>query len=126
MANTNRKGLVYWLEQIFNAISGIGGSVISAQSDWNETDTTSPKYIKNKPNIPVVPTIGTIVSGTVSEGAFTPAEGAPSFSDVLALVADAPSVVYLNYSDGYDMVVSADASLIKGASGVEWAAPAGD
>ena len=119
MANTNRKGITYWLEQIVNAL---GGSVVSYQSDWDETDSTAPSYIKNKPEIPTVPTVGTIVEGTVLEGDFTPAEGAPSFADVLALIADTPSVVYLNYSGGYDMVVSASASLIKGASGVEWAA----
>lgn len=120
MANTVKKGLVYWLEKIENAINGIAGSVILYQSDWDVDDVGSPSYIKNKP------AIGTIVEGTVSEGAFTPAEGAPSFDDVLALIADAPSVVYLNYSDGYDMVVSASASMIKGASGVEWEAPAGE
>lgn len=126
MANVNRKGLIYWLEQISKAIGTISGSVILYQSDWEETESGSPSYIKNKPEIPTVPTVGTIVEGTVSEGVFTPAEGAPSYADVLALIAEAPSVVYLNYSDTYDMVVSASASLIKGASGVEWEAPAGE
>ena len=123
MANTQKKGVVYWLEQISQAISG---TILTAQSDWEETDTTSPKYINNKPVIPTVPTVGTIVAGTVSEGDFTPDSSAPSFADVLALVATTPSVVYLNYSNTYDMVVSASASMIKGASGVEWEAPAGE
>jgi len=119
MANTNRKGITYWLEQIVNAL---GGSVVSYQSDWNEDDSSAPSYIKNKPEIPVVPTVGVVVEGTVSEGDFTPAEGAPSFADVLALVAE-PAVAYLNYASTYDMVVSASATLIKTAAGVEWAAP---
>jgi len=29
------------------------------QADWNETDTTDPAYIKNKPTIPTLPTIAT-------------------------------------------------------------------
>ena len=65
--------------------------------------------------------VGAVVEGTVAEDAFTPAAGAPAFADILALVAE-PAVVYLNYSSTYDMVVSASASLIKTAAGVEWAA----
>ena len=118
----NKTDIVYWLEKIANAISG---SVAVVQSDWNTADSTSASYIKNKPEIPVMPTVGVVVEGTVSEGDFTPAEGAPSFADVLALVAE-PAVVYLNYASTYDMVVSASATLIKTAAGVEWAASAGE
>lgn len=35
---------------------GGGGSFIQEQADWNETDSTEPAYIKNKPTIPVIPT----------------------------------------------------------------------
>ena len=31
-----------------------GGSLEQVQTDWNETDTSSPKYINNKPTIPTV------------------------------------------------------------------------
>ena len=113
----NKKDIVYWLEQIFNAV-GTVAAVEKNQSDWEETDNTDPAYIKNKPTVPAV---GAVVEGTVAEDAFTPAAGAPAFADILALVAE-PAVVYLNYSSTYDMVVSASASLIKTAAGVEWAA----
>lgn len=119
----NKTDIIYWLEQIAKAVSG---SVSNVQSDWETEDETAASYIKNKPEIPVIPTIGTIVEGTVSEGAFTPAEGAPSYADVLALIAETPSVVYLKYSGGYDMVVTAGAAKIASASGVEWTAPAGE
>ena len=38
-------------------------TVTSVQADWNETDDTSPSYIKNKPNIPS----GVIVDDTLSD-----------------------------------------------------------
>ena len=42
------------------SLKGTGNIVIEGgdgvQSDWNETDTDDPAYIKNKPTIPVVPT----------------------------------------------------------------------
>lgn len=42
------------------------------QADWNETDTTDPAFIKNKPTIPTVnnPTV-TINQGGVQKGSFT-------------------------------------------------------
>lgn len=34
------------------------------QADWNETDETSPSFIKNKPTIPTIPTVDTELSET--------------------------------------------------------------
>ena len=139
-----------WLKKIWEAITALSGSMGTAhqsdwnendttaasfiknkptipavpQSDWNEADDTAASYIKNKPTIPSIPTVGTIVEGAVSEGHFTPGNDAPEFAAVLALIAETPSVVYLSYSNTFDMVVSASSSLIKTAAGVEWGAPA--
>ena len=55
--DTNKKGIVYYLSKIFDAVSALGGSVITAQSDWDEADETSPKYIQNKPEIPTLKVI---------------------------------------------------------------------
>lgn len=41
------------------------------QSDWNESDTSDPAYIQNKPAIPVLPTMKELVAGTniaIAEG----------------------------------------------------------
>ena len=40
---------------VYDAISQIQPST-GVQSDWNQTDDSAPDYIKNKPEIPVVPT----------------------------------------------------------------------
>lgn len=117
MSIINKTDIVYWLEKIFGAIGELA-EVENHQSNWTEEDITKPSYIQNKPEIPAA---GVIVQGTVSEGDFTPAEGAPSFSEVAALVAQSAAVAYLEYSDTYDMVVSVSDSLIKTAAGVEWA-----
>lgn len=42
-------------------IASIPQGDVNVQSDWNETDTTSDAYIKNKP------TLGSIVSFSVTE-----------------------------------------------------------
>lgn len=110
-----------WLKKIWEAITALSGSMGTAhQSDWNEADDTAASYIKNKPTI----LSRTIVEGAVSEGHFTPGNDAPEFAAVLALITETPSVVYLSYSNTFDMVVSASSSLIKTAAGVEWEAPA--
>lgn len=50
---------------------GAGGGQ-AVQSDWNETDTDDPAYIKNKPTVPTVndPAV-TIRQGGVTKGTFT-------------------------------------------------------
>lgn len=42
---------INWLEQIAEAIKSL--SLSASQNDWNETNPTSPAYIKNKPVVPV-------------------------------------------------------------------------
>lgn len=54
---TEKKGLLYWLQQISNGVDALSGSVVTAQSDWDEADETSPKYIQNKPEIPTLKAI---------------------------------------------------------------------
>jgi hypothetical protein len=44
--------------------SGGGGS--NVQSDWNQTDTTAPSYIKNKPTIPPAITVDSTVTSSSS------------------------------------------------------------
>lgn len=43
-------------EVTINSTGGGGGSGTQVQADWNQTDSTAVDFIKNKPNIPVVPT----------------------------------------------------------------------
>lgn len=45
-----------FVEDYVNEHGGGGGSIEQVQADWNESDTTDPAYIKNKPTIPEVPT----------------------------------------------------------------------
>lgn len=55
------------VEDAINNIEITGGvGDLNVQSDWNETDTTSDAYIKNKPTIP-----STITESTVSGWGFT-------------------------------------------------------
>ena len=51
-------GKLSWYTNYY--IEGEGGGGTQVQSDWNETDTTDPAYILNKPTIP------TVGDGTVS------------------------------------------------------------
>lgn len=53
------------------------------QSDWNETDTDDPAYIKNKPTIPTVnnPTV-TIKQGGTTKGTFTLNQGSAATIDL--------------------------------------------
>ena len=45
-------------------LSGIAaGAEVNVQSDWNQTDNLADDYIKNKPSIPVVPTLKPVVAG---------------------------------------------------------------
>ena len=39
-----------------------GSGFTQAQADWNQADATAPDYIKNKPTIPVVPTLATVAT----------------------------------------------------------------
>lgn len=94
----------YWLKQIYEAIKDINAaSSKAAQSDWDESDTEAASFIKNKPEIPTPPSV-TIVEGTVSTDAFTPASGEPTFSEAFELVADG-NFVYLKYEDSGDDVL---------------------
>lgn len=55
------------VEDAINNIEGTGGGGnLNVQSDWNETDTTSDAYIKNKPTIP-----SAVTESTVSGWGFT-------------------------------------------------------
>ena len=40
-----------YVDEQIASVSGSGGMTEQVQADWNETDTTSPAYIKNKPTI---------------------------------------------------------------------------
>lgn len=108
--------VIYWLTQIHAALNELGGKVgITHQSDWEEADETSPAYIANKPEIPVVPSIPevVIVEGTVSTDAFTPDDGQPTIAEVADTVAGG-GIAYLKYvdteSDLYEieMVIACD------------------
>lgn len=47
-----------------NKLSGIeAGAEVNVQSDWNQTDTTADDFIRNKPNIPVIPPMKNLVAG---------------------------------------------------------------
>ena len=39
-----------------------GSGFTQAQADWNQADATAPDFIKNKPTIPVVPTLATVAT----------------------------------------------------------------
>ena len=129
------KDVIYWLKQIHATISNLNGSVATAnQSDWNEDDDTSAAYIQNKPTIPdaqiqsdwnqstdtakdyiknkpTVPSV-TVVSGTVSDSAFTADAGQPTLAEAAAAI-EAGNFVYLKYTstdkDIYEMVIACDA-----------------
>ena len=48
------------------------GAQVNVQSDWNQTDNQADDFIKNKPNIPVVPAMKSLVAGsnvTITEDA---------------------------------------------------------
>lgn len=118
----NDHPIQFWLKAIYDAISNLVEKVgTSNQADWEEEETTSAAYVKNKPTIPAV----TVVPGAVADDEFTPTSA--TFSDVLAAIATSHGIVYLSYTVSeetvYDMVVTAGSSLIKTAAGVEWEAP---
>ena len=75
------------VEDAINNIEVIGGDT-NVQSDWNETDTTSDAYVKNKPTIPSAVTEST-VSGwgfTKNTGTYSkPSTGIPK-SDLASTV----------------------------------------
>ena len=75
-----------------NVISATGGGGTQVQSDWDESDTTDPAYIQNKPTIPVVPTN---VSAFTNDSNFVEGGG------------DIVSIVKISQSD-YDALVSPD------------------
>lgn len=48
-----------------NKLSGIeAGAQANVQSDWNQSDSSADDYIKNKPSIPVIPSLKELVAGT--------------------------------------------------------------
>ena len=106
---------INWLKLIYEAIKNLGNSIAGAnQSDWNEADSTSAAYIKNKPTVPTVTIVEGTVEGTVSDGVFTESEGQPSPEDAIALI-QAGGLVYLSFSDSQEndyllLVTTADAT----------------
>lgn len=46
----------YMLDAVTLLTTEVSGGGSSVQSDWNESDSSAPSYIKNKPVIPTVPT----------------------------------------------------------------------
>lgn len=110
MGNITKTDTEYWLEKIYEAIGTLG----SVQADWTENNTSAPSYIKHKP------TTGVVVAGELSGEGFKPDEGAPSYDDVLRAIGEG-AVVYLKYSDGYDMVVQASDDKMQAASDIIWA-----
>ena len=52
MSNTSKKGVIYYLEKIYEVLSNPVGPTTQVQSDWNQTDETKVDYIKNKPRLP--------------------------------------------------------------------------
>ena len=55
-ANAEDDKLYRWTGRKWQQVGGNGSGNVQVQSDWNQTDTSSVDYIKNKPTIPVVPT----------------------------------------------------------------------
>lgn len=53
--------------------------LLNAQPDWNETDTSSSGYIKNKPSLPM---IVTLAEPNVYEGAVTLTENVANFKEI--------------------------------------------
>lgn len=48
-----------------NKLSGIeAGAQANVQSDWNQSNSSADDYIKNKPSIPVIPSLKELVAGT--------------------------------------------------------------
>lgn len=76
------------LDELTEAIAagGGGGGQVNVQSDWNETDTTSDAYIKNKPTIPEGYTIleGTLRTGETTVTISDAAIKADSIIDIFA------------------------------------------
>lgn len=65
----------------FDTEWGAGGSGSQVQADWDETDTTEPAYIKNKPTIPAEVTETTVTNWgfTKNTGTYSkPSTGIPS------------------------------------------------
>lgn len=66
-------------------LAGIqAGAEQNVQSDWNQTDTSADDFIKNKPQIPVVPPMKELVAGsgiTLTEGTATVTISAASQTD---------------------------------------------
>ena len=55
-----------------------GSGFTQVQSDWGQTDTTAPDFIKNKPTIPVVPTLAAVAtSGSYNDLSDKPTIPAP-------------------------------------------------
>jgi hypothetical protein len=72
----------------FDTEWGAGGSGTQVQADWNETDTTDPAFIKNKPTIPSEVTESTVAGWgfTKNTGTYSkPSGGIPS-SDMSSAV----------------------------------------
>lgn len=118
--------IIFWLEQIFRAITSIASQ---NQSDWDENDDTRASFIKNKPAIPSAPTV-TFIEGTVSEGIFTADAGQPTLAEAVALLEDG-NFVYLKYADSdifiLEMAVAFDAETPSIATkNIEWSAPAAE
>ena len=68
----------FWLKQIAEKLEGVMATV-SAQPDWNQSDSTKADYIKNKPT-----TSGyMLVEGTVDTDGFHASEGEPSWEDAV-------------------------------------------
>ena len=63
------------------------GAQVNVQTDWNETDTTSPAYLKNKPDIPegsvLYPDLGQNTDGSVNQKIIT--DSLKAYKDFLAI-----------------------------------------
>lgn len=81
-------------------LNGIAsGANVNVQSDWNQTDTSTDDFIKNKPTIP---TQLSDLSGTlpISQGG----TGATTYVQALENLGIIPTVLYENYSGSYGTI----------------------
>lgn len=121
------------LSSIIQGLAGIAEALGSIQAkyqgDWNETDTTAPSYILNKPTIPVVPVVSKVVAGTLDSDTFTPDSETDTFAGALEFISGG-GIIYLALPDSdntvYDMVVTATSEKLTTKTGVEWPAPAAE
>lgn len=75
------------------------GAQVNVQSDWGQTDTTADDYIKNKPTIPVVPTVNDAIL-TVQENGVTVGTFSANASSNATVNLTSPTITVTNVDPG--------------------------